>query len=217
MTHSETLSPRQVAEAGLDGWLHAPGALLTRIRTGDFATGLRLVDAIGEAAESMNHHPDVKLTYPHVEVRLTSHDAGGVTERDVKLAREVTRLAGEIGAQPPSSADLSVLELALDTPARDRIMPFWEAVLRTGRSPAPDELVDKSGTLPLLWFQESGSEEPRQRWHLDIWVDPAQVDPLIEAAQQAGGELVSDEHAPSFWVLSDPEGNRMCICTQQQR
>ena len=89
MTHSETLSPRQVAEAGLDGWLHAPGALLTRIRTGDFATGLRLVDAIGEAAESMNHHPDLTLTYPHVEVRLTSHDAGGVTERDVRLAAAI--------------------------------------------------------------------------------------------------------------------------------
>jgi 4a-hydroxytetrahydrobiopterin dehydratase len=110
-----------------------------------------------------------------------------------------------------------VLELALDTPARTAIMPFWEAVLRMSRTSAPDDLVDPSGSLPLLWFQESGGEEPRQRWHLDVWVDPGSVDGLIRAAQDAGGELVTDEHAPAFWVLADPEGNRMCLCTQQER
>jgi 4a-hydroxytetrahydrobiopterin dehydratase len=213
---SSLLSPHQVAEAGLDGWLHAPGAVTTRLRTGDFATGMRLVEAIGEAAEEMNHHPDITLRYAAVDVRLSSHDVGGVTDRDVRLARRVTELAEEVGVAP-SSAGLSVLELALDTPARDEVMPFWAAVMRLGRTDAPDELVDGSGSPPLLWFQESGDEEPRQRWHLDVWVDPAEVDDLIDAAVAAGGRLVSDDDAPSFWVLADPEGNRVCLCTQQER
>jgi len=68
-----------------------------------------------------------------------------------------------------------------------------------------------------VWFQASGSEEPRQRWHLDLWVDPAQVQPRIDAALAAGGTLVSEAEAPSFWVLADPQGNRACLCTWQDR
>jgi len=50
-----------------------------------------------------------------------------------------------------------------------------------------------------------------------VWVDPSQVQPRIDAALAAGGSLVSDEEAPSFWVLADPDGNRMCLCTWQDR
>lgn len=214
---SDTLTPHDVAEAGLDGWVHVPGALVTRIRTADYGTGLRLVAAIGEAAEGMDHHPDLTLRYAEVGVRLSSHDVGGVTGRDIRLARRVTELASEVGAEPPDGAEVSVLELALDTPSRSTVMPFWQAVLRMTRTSVADELVDGSGSLPLLWFQDSGSDEPRQRWHLDVWVDPSRVDGLIQAAQEAGGELVSDDHAPSFWVLADPEGNKVCLCTQQER
>jgi 4a-hydroxytetrahydrobiopterin dehydratase len=213
---TRTLTPRDVAEAGLDGWLHVPGALATRVRTGDFATGLRLVNAIGEAAEQVDHHPDLTLRYGEVDVRLSSHDVGGVTARDLRLARRIGELAAELGVGL-SSTGLSLLELALDTPSRATVMPFWEAVLRLRRTETPDDLVDPSGALPLLWFQESGSEEPRQRFHLDVWVDPSTVDELIERAEAAGGRLVSDDHAPSFWVLADPEGNQVCLCTQQER
>ena len=58
---------------------------------------------------------------------------------------------------------------------------------------------------------------PGQRWHPDVWVDPAQVQPRINAALDVGGTLVSDAAAPSFWVLADPEGNRVCLCTWQER
>jgi 4a-hydroxytetrahydrobiopterin dehydratase len=112
-------------------------------------------------------------------------------------------------------AAVSRLELALDTPAQAVVLPFWAAV--TGMAPMSDEVRDPAGTLPTIWFQESGAEEPRQHWHLDVWVDPAQVRPRIDAALAAGGTLVSDEEAPSFWVLADPEGNKVCLCTWQSR
>ena len=48
----------------------------------------------------MNHHPDLDLlTYPHLDVRLTSHDAGGVTARDVKLARTISEQAAGEGVR----------------------------------------------------------------------------------------------------------------------
>ncbi len=213
------LTGQQIAAEALDGWAYLVDGLQTRIRTADFATGLSLVNAIGAAAEEMNHHPDLDLRYTHLDVRLSSHDAVGVTGRDVRLARRISAIAADAGV-PLDAATVSRFELGLDTPAFAAILPFWRAVLTPVDATEPqdhNEVIDRFGTLPAVWFQKSGSEEPRQRWHPDLWVDPAQVQPRIDAALAAGGTLVSDEWAPSFWVLADPEGNKVCLCTWQQR
>jgi 4a-hydroxytetrahydrobiopterin dehydratase len=211
------LTGRQIADQAPAGWAYLLGGLQTRIRTPDFAAGLTLVDAIGAAAEEMDHHPDLDLRYTHVDVRLASHDVGAVTARDLRLAHRISALAADAGA-PPGCAGVSRMELALDSPAYGRVLPFWGAVLAVEhRSEPGDELRDPSGALPVMWFQESGDDEPRQRWHPDVWVDPAEVEPRLRAALAAGGSLVSAEQAPSFWVLADPDGNRVCLCTWQDR
>jgi 4a-hydroxytetrahydrobiopterin dehydratase len=213
------LSAAQIAEAGLTGWANLGSSLHTRIRTGDFATGLGVVNAVGAAAEEMNHHPDLDLRYTHVDVRLTSHDARGITDRDIRLARTITAIAAKAGAQLDVSS-VSRLELGLDSPDFATVLPFWAAALGMKHTSGPDigdELRDPAGALPPVWFQPSGAEEPRQRWHLDLWVDPTSVQPRIDAAIAAGGTLVSDAEAPSFWVLADSEGNRMCLCTWHDR
>lgn len=213
------LTGQQIAAEGLDGWAYLLGGLQTRIHTKNFATGLSVVNAIGAAAEEMNHHPDLTLRYTHVDIRLASHDVRAVTDRDIRLGRAISSIAGAAGVRLDSS-HVSRLELALDTPASESILPFWAAVLAMEQVSGPDfgdELRDPADGLPAVWFQTSGSEEPRQRWHLDLWVDPAQVQPRIDAALAAGGTLVSDVEAPSFWVLADPQGNRACLCTWQGR
>ncbi|MEV4348017.1 4a-hydroxytetrahydrobiopterin dehydratase [Actinoplanes sp. NPDC049596] len=210
------LNGAQIADEKLDGWVYVPGGLQTRIHTGDFATGLKIVNAIGEVAERMNHHPDVTLRYTQVDVRLTSHDEHGVTQRDIRLARAVSSIVSGAGVRM-ESASVSRLEWGLDSPAYSSIRPFWAAILAMETPAGREDLTDPADVLPEIWFQESGSEEPRQRWHPDIWLEPAQVQPRIAAAVAAGGTLVSDEAAPSFWVLADPEGNRVCLCTWQER
>ena len=213
------LTGPQISERALDGWAHLLGGLQTRIVTGDFATGLELVNAIGSAAERLGHHPDLTLRYAHLDLRLSSHDVGGVTDRDIELARVISDLAEDAGLETVS-AGVSRLELALDTPASGGVLPFWAAVLAVEPVSGPDigdEVRDPHDQLPTVWFQESGREEPRQRWHPDVWVDPAEVGPRIEAALRAGGTLFSDEEAPAFWVLADPEGNLVCLCTWQER
>jgi len=97
------LTESEVAEEQLVAWTYDAtdgGSLGARFDTGDFATGLRLVNSIGELAEAENHHPDLELTYPAVGVRLTSHDAGGVTARDVRMARSITERAAAEKALP---------------------------------------------------------------------------------------------------------------------
>ncbi len=208
------LTGRQIADQAPDGWAYLLGGLQTRIRTRDFAAGLAIVDAVGAAAEAMDHHPDLDLRYTHVDVRLTSHDVGAVTGRDLRLARTISTIAAGAGTAT-ECASVSRLELALDSPEFAAVLPFWGAVL--AMEPADDELRDPFGVLPAVWLQESGIQEPRQRWHPDVWVDPGQVQPRIDAAVAAGGTLVSDAEAPSFWVLADPQGNRVCLCTWQDR
>lgn len=213
------LNGEDIEKEKLADWRVLFGVLHARFETGDFATGLKLVDAIGKDAEKMNHHPDVDLTYPQVDVRLTSHDAGGVTSRDIELARTISKHAEKLGAGADTST-LQVAEWALDTHDRAEIKDFWAAV--TGMSASDDddqELTDGGGRTNTVWFQKSEAtgDAPAQRWHLDVRVPPEQAEPRVKAALEAGGELVTDEHAPRFWVLADQQGNKACITTWQGR
>ena len=204
MTTTTTLTFADVEAADLPDWRWLLGALHAHFATGAFAAGLALVNEIGAMAEEANHHPDLELQYPHVKVKLISHDASGVTSRDVDLAGKISAKARELGitAEP---ASLSVLEIALDTADEEAIKPFWRAVL--GVEASAEE-------LPMFWFQQTDPhEEPRQRFHLDLTVPPEIAQQRIDAALAAGGTLVSDDRAPAFSVLADAEGNKVCICT----
>jgi 4a-hydroxytetrahydrobiopterin dehydratase len=212
------VSGPQVLREGLDDWRLVLNKLVARFETGDFNTGAAMVTKIAAVADEANHHPDVDLRYPHVTVSLMSHDVGTVTQRDVRLARRISELAAEAGV-PASAEAPDVIELALDTPDHPAIKPFWQAVLGYTASPKhDDDLSDGAARNPSVWFQKSDSDAPdRQRWHLDISVPAELAEARIQAAIDAGGTLVSDEAAPSFWVLADAEGNKVCICTWQGR
>lgn len=212
-----TLTGRQIAQAGLHDWCYLADALHTRLLTGDFATGLRLLGRIGGAAEEVDHHPDLDLRYGHLDVRLTSHDVGRVTGRDLRLAQVISDLAASEGVAAAPHATKR-LEVALDTPDQQAVLPFWRAVLDMRHLQVTDGGPGlRDDVLPDLWFQGSGSDEPRQRFHLDLWVAPEAVQDRIAAAVAAGGVLVSDAEAPAFWVLADADGNRVCLCTWQGR
>lgn len=153
-----------LAAEGLADWQGFPDGLRTRLLTRTFAAGLDLVARIGELAERRDHHPDVRLTFPHVDLTLISHDAGGVTVRDLRLAGEISALAREAGIAADPAAPV-MLELGLDTAARDRTGPFWAALL-TGDAGAVDgdDVVDPSGRVPTLWFQGTDPHDvPRRR------------------------------------------------------
>lgn len=209
----------EVKGAGLDDWRWLVGRLHARFATGDFATGLALVDRVAAAAEEVDHHPDLDLRYGFVAVALSSHDVGGVTDRDLRLAARISEIAADLGvaAEP---GRVRVLELALDTADHAAVAPFWRAVLGYADSPVHGdrEVVDPDGRLTTLWFQlTEGHEVPRQRFHLDVVVPPEQAAERIEAALAAGGTLVTDEFAPAFWVLADADGNKACVCTSEGR
>lgn len=218
---TEKLTGQQVADAGLDDWRKLWARLCARFETGDFATGLALVNAIGAAAEELGHHPDVDLRYDRVDVRLMSHDVQALTERDVRLASTISGLAADLGVTARPDA-LTFVEIGLDTPDLQEVRPFWKAVLGVEDvrwdGEVSEDLVDLGDAVPNLWFQGTEPhEEPRQRFHYDVHVPHDRAEARVQAAVAAGGTLVTDEFAPAFWVLADPQGNKACVCTWQER
>lgn len=93
------LSEADIQAESLDDWSIVDGLLAATFDTEDFATGLRLVNLIGAAAEDADHHPDIVLTYPTVKVTLVSHDVDGLTTRDVDMARRTSELAEQEGVK----------------------------------------------------------------------------------------------------------------------
>ena len=184
-----------------------------------------------EAGDELGHKPEMRLTERFVELKLISHDAiyrpDDGPER-VLVLRDVTRHRPRSpdqrespGTQGVAAApsEVTQLEFALDTADHAVIGPFSAAVL-TGSADSlqGNDVGDPSSPLPLLWFQGTDAHEtPRQRFHIDLWVPPEVARDRIAAAVAAGGKVVDDSEAPSFVVLADPEGNKVCVCTSLDR
>lgn len=73
----------------LPHWYLEGGLLRRKIRTGGWKATLMVVNAIAHLAEAAWHHPDLSVTYAFVMVKLTTHSARGITEKDLQLARKI--------------------------------------------------------------------------------------------------------------------------------
>lgn len=214
-----------VAQRGVDArhWRVVLSSLHASFRTGSFARGVEFVGRIGELADAADHHPDIDLRYPRVRVALTTHDAGGLTGKDVSLAAAISTVADEL-SMPGEPARPGVVEIAIDAIDIPAVLPFWRAVLAYGDETLPESeggspaVVDPDGIGPAVWFQQMDAPRPqRNRIHLDVNVPHDEAEARVAAAIAAGGRLVLAERAPAFWVLADAEGNEACVCTWQGR
>ncbi|GAA3743223.1 VOC family protein [Leifsonia bigeumensis] len=214
-----TLSSSDTAER-LEGtaFVHLYGKLYGSYATDDFASATALVDEVARAADAMNHHPDIRLGYGTVDLELSSHDAGGVTERDLDLAATIQHVAESLGAtiRPRRPAQYAI---AIDTVDEAAIRDFWKVGLGYDALGSPEEalLVDPNGAAPVVWFQHMDPPRTdRNRIHLDVYVPTPDAEGRVRAVLEAGGTLVTDEHAPDWWVLADAEGNELCVCTSEK-
>ena len=80
-----------------DGWALGENrkALVRRFTFKDFSEAFAFLTRVALHAEKVDHHPEFTSVWNRVDFRLTSHDSGGVTDRDEKLAAAINRLAGE--------------------------------------------------------------------------------------------------------------------------
>ena len=83
------------AAAELDGWTRSDGALRRAVTFDSFLDGIEAVRGIAQLAEQADHHPDIDIRWRTVTLALATHSEGGITEKDVDLARRIdAMLAG---------------------------------------------------------------------------------------------------------------------------
>ncbi len=201
----------------LDDWRFVLGAVHAEFGFTSFAAAGAFVAAVGEAADEADHHPEVTLRYPgRVRVSMRSHDSASLTSRDVDMARTISTIARAAHATSAPTHG-QALEIAIDTMDASRILPFWAAVLGYVTA-SENALADPDHFGASVWFQQM--DEPRierQRFHIDVSVPHDIAEQRVAAAIAAGGRLVSDEFARSWWILADADGNEACVCTWQDR
>ncbi|HTW09219.1 MAG TPA: VOC family protein [Acidimicrobiales bacterium] len=209
----EQLTPRQFHDAeGVGDWRALGYGVHAHFRTRSFVRGVSLVERIGVLADAANHHPDVDLRYGAVTVSLVTHEVNGLTKRDIDLARQISEAARELGipAEPAAVSNIQVTIDALDIP---KVREFWRALLAY-REVGDEGLVDPYTRGPSFCFQQMGTARAqRNRAHVDLFVPHDSAESRVQAALAAGGRMVADDHAPSWWVLADPEGNEACIAS----
>jgi 4a-hydroxytetrahydrobiopterin dehydratase len=201
----------------LNDWRYVLGAIHAEFGFGTYGAASEFVAQVGSAADAAEHHPDIALRYPgRVRVTLRTHAADALTELDVDLARTISSLAQQAQASSVPEHRQAV-EIAIDTMDVDRIRPFWAAVLGY-REIGSTNLVDPDRIGPPMWFQQMDRPRTeRQRFHIDVSVPHEVAEARVAAALAAGGRLVTDQYARSWWVLADADGNEACVCTWQDR
>jgi len=225
----DMLRGEQIAQAGLTDWRKLAQGLHTRYLVDDFSTAVRFLAAVGDAGDAVGHHPHVTIGRGHVDLELVTDDAiyrndegteyvvEWVTQQDVDLARRISGIAADhnIVAQPES---VSEVELGLDTARSETIAPVWAALLTgsadsQGRGTPSDEIRDATGRVPNLWFGgATDGDEPRQRFHVEVYVAPEVVADRVAAVRAAGATIVDDSDAPGLTVIADQDGNQGVVC-----
>jgi 4a-hydroxytetrahydrobiopterin dehydratase len=85
------------AIADLDGWTRSDGAIRRSIKFDSFLDGIDAVRRVAEHAEVKDHHPDIDIRWRTVTFALVTHSAGGITDKDVAMARDIDTIVARPG------------------------------------------------------------------------------------------------------------------------
>lgn len=94
MSPTTLLSPTDLNAhlASVPAWREEHGEITRTFQFGDFRAALAFVNKIGDMAEKAGHHPDIDIRYNKVRLALSTHDAGGLTDKDFNLAQEIDQI-----------------------------------------------------------------------------------------------------------------------------
>ena len=87
-------SEQEITEglSSLPGWQYHGTQIARTFEFGTFLGGIEFVRRVAEAAEAADHHPDIDIRYSSIAIAVSSHDVGGITDRDFRLAAEINAL-----------------------------------------------------------------------------------------------------------------------------
>jgi 4a-hydroxytetrahydrobiopterin dehydratase len=189
------------------GWRYVLGTVAASVPVGSLVEAAELAARVAAAAG-----PD-----PGGALRLDARADRLLVTLDQDRLDLLGPVADALGSGAGATPPVQGFEIGIDALDIPGVLPFWRAVLDYVDESAY-AIVDPRGQGPAIWFQQMDEPRPqRNRVHIDITVPHDEAGSRRELALAAGGRLLSDAAAPAFWVLADPEGNEVCICTWQGR
>jgi 4a-hydroxytetrahydrobiopterin dehydratase len=202
------------AADGVSDWRALAWGAKTLYRTGDFATGARLVAAIAAVVADVAHDPLVDLRDDTVTVQVITPGVG-LSDLDLELARRISVAAAGLGIPADPSA-VQQIQIAIDASDPSGVFEFWRAALGYVAVGERD-LVEPNLSGPAVWFQQKAHVPPRNRIHFDLSLPHDQAVARVDAIIAAGGRMLGDKYAPAWWSLIDAEGNVVDVATWQGR
>jgi pterin-4a-carbinolamine dehydratase/predicted enzyme related to lactoylglutathione lyase len=202
--------------AGLPEWALEGGAITRTVRCESFGRAIELVNAVADAAERADHHPDFRIVWRSVTFRLTSKASGGITQRDVQTATEIDRLVA--GAPRPFREAFPILHAG----DPDALVHFYRAAFdfeESFRFPPEGDLEYAFLKLPPLGIgigrRPSDAPPASADRQFELWIHADDADAAVGRAVSAGAALleppVDKPWGERVGLVADPEGFRIRI------
>jgi 4a-hydroxytetrahydrobiopterin dehydratase len=198
-----------LAADDLADWVVLHGGPTAHFQTKSLADAAALAQAIAILPGIDGSPAHMSIVTKGLTIRLT-REVWNTELEHIELAREVSKIAISLGAvADPDQVQEVQFAIAAKPDAID--VGFWRAVL--GYQP----MLDDAGIDPLaissnVWMQDLDVNKPlRHAMHIDVSVSKEQAQSRVDAAVAAGGVIVDSSEAPSWWVLADRSGNKVCV------
>jgi 4a-hydroxytetrahydrobiopterin dehydratase len=198
-----------LATEDLTDWVVLHGGPTAVFQTKTLAAAAELAQAIAQLPGLDGTPAHMSIVTKSLTMRLT-REVWNTELEHIELAREISKIAKNHGAiGDPSMVQEVQFAIAAKPDAID--VGFWRAVL--GYQP----MLDDAGIDPLaissnVWMQDLDVNKPlRHAMHIDVSVSKEHAQGRVDAAVAAGGVIVDSSEAPSWWVLADRSGNKVCV------
>jgi 4a-hydroxytetrahydrobiopterin dehydratase len=198
-----------LATEDLIDWVVLHGGPTAVFQTKTLAAAAELAQVIAQLPGLDGTPAHMSIVSKSLTIRLT-REVSNTEVEDIELAREISKIARNHGAVgDPSLVQEVQFAIAAKPDAID--VGFWRAVL--GYQPMLDDAgIDPLGLSSNVWMQDLDVTKPlRHAMHIDVSVSKEHAQSRVDAAVAAGGVIVDSSEAPSWWVLADRSGNKVCV------
>ena len=194
---------------GLEDWVVLHGGPSAVFVTENLVDAAELARAVARLPDLDGSRAQLTIVSKRLTVRLT-REIWKIEAEHIELAREISKAAKSLGAvADPNQVQEVQFAIAAKPDAID--LTFWKAVL--GYDPMlEDNAIDPLGVSSTVWMQDiEEGKTLRHAMHIDVSLSKESAQARVDAAVKAGGVVVDDSYAPSWWILADRSGNKVCV------
>lgn len=194
---------------GLEDWVVLHGGPSAVFLTNSLIDAADLARAVTQLPGLEGTNVQLSIVSNRLTVRLT-REIWKIEQEHITLAREISSIAKSLGAAAePNQVQEVQFAIAAKKDAID--LKFWRAVLGYD-SMLDDNVIDPLGVSSTVWMQDiEEGKTLRHAMHIDVSLSKESAQARVDAAVAAGGIVVDGSHAPSWWILADRSGNKVCV------